>query len=203
LYANISMVDWLAAVVDTHGYAIVGGLVMLESMGLPLPGESILLIAAAYAAYGRLSLIGVIAAAAAGAIVGDTIGYWIGRRGGRALLERVGRRAPWYRRRLARAEQFFDRHGGKTVFLGRFVAFLRMFAGPLAGVAGMRYGSFLAYNALGGICWAVLMGLVGYTFGSELPRLQQWAHRIGIAAVCALVIVLIVWRCRKAARMPS
>src|SRR5437867_255849 len=91
--------------------------------------------AATYAAYGGLDLAGVIAAAAAGAIVGDTIGYSIGRRGGRALLERHARRFGLYHRRLARAQEFFDRHGGKTVFLGRFVAFLRMFAALLAGVA--------------------------------------------------------------------
>ncbi|PYM20292.1 MAG: hypothetical protein DMD81_02050 [Candidatus Rokuibacteriota bacterium] len=192
------MVEWLVSFLAAHGYTIVGGLVMLESIGLPLPGETVLLIAAAYAAYGGLDLVGGIAAAAAGAIVGDTIGYSIGRRGGRALLERHARRIGLYHRRLARAQEFFDRHGGKTVFLGRFVAFLRMFAALLAGVACMPYGRFLAYNALGGVSWAIVMGLCGYTFASQLPRLERWTHWIGIVAASALVVVAVAWWRRRA-----
>ena len=182
------MVAWLESLLADYAYVLVGVLVALESLGLPLPGETILLAAAAYAGLGNLSLPGVIASAAGGAIVGDTIGYWLGRRGGLALLARFPRLQRMTRRKLAYTQVFFERYGAVAVFLGRFVALFRMFAAFLAGVARMPYPVFFFYNVAGGVCWAVLMGVLGFTFGSNLPRLERWVGRIGLT-LAALVVV--------------
>ena len=192
------VLDELLYVVDVFGYVVVAAAIMLESMGLPLPGETVLLAASAYSASGRLHLSGVVAAAATGAIVGDSLGYWLGRRGGRALLTRYGRIFRVNRRRLARAERFFERHGAKTVFLGRFVAFLRMFAAPLAGIARMSYPRFFAFNVLGGVAWAVSIGLLGHAFGRNLPFLERLVRWVGIwLAVAVLAGVVIVFFARQ------
>jgi membrane protein DedA with SNARE-associated domain len=192
------MLEWLESFLGVYGYLVVGLLVALESMGVPLPGETVLLAAAAYAGAGeRLNVAGVIGCAAAGAIVGDTVGYWLGRFGGLPLLERYGRYIWLSRRKLARAQAYFERHGGKTVFFGRFVAFLRMFAALLAGVGRMPYGRFLTYNVLGGVCWAVVMGSLGYTLGRNLPlleRLMRWLGLGGAGVVLILVVASVLYR---------
>jgi membrane protein DedA with SNARE-associated domain/membrane-associated phospholipid phosphatase len=170
---------------ETYGYLAVLLLVGLESLGIPLPGETALLTAAAYAAAGHLSIVGVIGAAATGAVLGDAGAYWIGRSGGLALVRRHGRLFRVDEAKLERAQQFFRRHGGKTVFFGRFVSLLRMLAALLAGVSRMPYGRFSLYNVTGGICWALLFGSLGYAFGRHLPQLE---HAIGQAG--ALVVLL-------------
>jgi membrane protein DedA with SNARE-associated domain len=205
LLGKPDVLDGLLFVVDSFGYVVVAAVIMLESMGLPLPGETVLLTAAAYSATGRLHLSGVVAAAAIGAIVGDSVGYWVGRRGGLALLERCGRLIRVNRRHLARAERFFERHGAKTVFVGRFVAFLRMFAGPLAGVARMSYPRFFAFNVLGGVAWAASMGLLGHAFGRNLPLLERLVRWIGIwsaVAVLAAVALALFARQRLSRQRP-
>src|SRR5439155_17892674 len=126
---------------------------------------------AAYAALGRMNIFGMVTAAAAGAIVGDNAGYWLGREGGVALVHRFGKRVGLDEAKLARAHSFFERYGARTVFIGRFVALLRSWAAVLAGVACMPYRTFTLYNALGGITWAALFGTLGYLFGHNLPRL--------------------------------
>src|SRR6478672_2858095 len=175
---------------DTYGYAAVLLLVALESMGIPLPGETALLTASAYAATGHLSIVGAIAAAAAGAVLGDAGAYWIGRTGGLALIRRYGTLFRVDGARLERARGFFKRHGGKTVFLGRFVSLFRMLAALLAGVTRMPYGRFSAFNVAGGICWSLLFGSLGYFFGRQLPQVE---HAIGQAgALVALLAALLV-----------
>jgi len=175
---------------DTYGYAAVLLLVALESMGIPLPGETALLTASAYAATGHLSIVGVIAAAAAGAVLGDAGAYWIGRTGGLALIRRYGKLLRVDDAKLDRARGFFQRHGGKTVFLGRFVSLFRMLAALLAGVTRMPYGRFSAFNVAGGICWSLLFGSLGYFFGRQLPQVE---HAIGQAgALVALLAALLV-----------
>ena len=184
------MLQWLESLLGAYGYVGVGLVVALESMGLPLPGETVLLAAAAYAgAGGPLNLPGVIGAAAAGAILGDTVGYWLGRLAGLPLLERYGRYVWLSRRKVDRARAFFERHGAKTVFLGRFVAFLRMFAALLAGVGKMPYGQFLVYNVLGGVCWAVVMGGLGYTLGRNLPLLERSVRWLGLGGAGVLILM--------------
>ena len=179
---------------ETYGYLAVLLLVGLESLGIPLPGETALLTAAAYAAAGHLSIGGVIGAAALGAILGDAGAYWIGRTGGLALVRRYGRLLRVDDAKLERAQVFFRRHGGKTVFLGRFVSLLRMLAALLAGVTRMPYGRFTTYNVSGGICWALMFGGLGFAFGRRLPQLEHAVGQAGalIALLAALVVAIVV-----------
>ena len=183
--------------VESYGYAVVFLFVAIESLGIPLPGETVLVTAGALAALGHLSIWWVIATAAVGGIVGDAAGYWIGRLGGLALLKRYGSVIGFDDKKLARVHTFFEKHGPKTVFLGRFIALLRTWAALLAGTAEMRYGVFTFYNVLGGITWAALFGALGYLFGQSLPLLEQYIGQASLAAVLlvALVVALALgWR---------
>jgi undecaprenyl-diphosphatase len=179
---------------ETYGYLAVLLLVGLESLGIPLPGETALLTASAYAAAGHLSIVGVIAAAAVGAVLGDAGAYWIGRTGGLALVRRYGRLFRVDDAKLEHAQAFFKRHGGKTVFLGRFVSLLRMLAALLAGVTRMPYGRFSVFNVTGGICWALLFGSLGYGFGRHLPQLEHAVGQAGalVVLLAALLVALIL-----------
>lgn len=189
------------ALVAAFGYVVVLLVVMAESAGLPVPGETSLLIAGAFAATGKLWLPGVIAAAALGAILGDTAGYWVGRTSGLRLLRRHGRLLRFDERKLRQAEAFFARHGEKTVFFGRFVPVGRIFSAVLAGVSRMHYRRFLLWNAAGGIVWASLMGALGYIFGHQLPLIERLVQRAGLAVLAAvlLLIVLRIMLARRAA----
>ena len=173
---------------------------MLESAGIPLPGETALIAAGIFASRGDLDIFEVIAVAAAAAIVGDNIGYWIGRTGGRRLLERFGPIQRWSEPGLAWAEGFFDRHGGKTVFIGRFVAVLRVTSAWLAGISHMTWWRFFAWNAAGGICWAILVGLVAYYGGHAAADAIGHYGLYGAGVVAALVVIVVagmhVWRKR-------
>jgi membrane protein DedA with SNARE-associated domain len=183
--------------VESYGYAVVFLFVAIESLGIPLPGETVLVTAGALAALGHLSIWWVIATAAIGGIVGDAAGYWIGRLGGLALLKRYGSVIGFNDKKLARVHTFFEKHGPKTVFLGRFIALLRTWAALLACTAEMRYGDFTFYNVLGGITWAALFGTLGYLFGQSLPLLERYIGQASLAAVLlvALVVALALgWR---------
>lgn len=180
------------SVIVTAGYPAVFLFAMGECMGIPLPGETGLLIAAAASGTGKLFSIGwVISAAAAGAIVGDTLGYWIGRRGGRGLVLRLTGKFFLKREHLKKAEGFFSRHGGKAVFFGGSVSYLRILTALLAGVSCMRYPSFLLYNALGGITWAVVFGLAGYAFGKNIGFLEECIRDIGWGALAVFALALL------------
>jgi membrane protein DedA with SNARE-associated domain len=166
--------------IHIFGYPAVLLLVMGESMGIPLPGETALLVASAYTAIsGKLDLWGIIAAGSAGAIIGDNLGYWLGKRGGRPFVIKVMNKMHLKQRHLDRAEQFFYKHGGKTVFFGRFITFLRIFSALLAGVSRMKYPTFLVYNAAGGILWASIVCIIGHTFGRNLPLLLKRSEQGG------------------------
>jgi len=184
------MMETIFGLIATFGYGVVFLVVMAESAGLPVPGETSLLIASALAATGKLNIVGVIAAAAAGAIAGDTGGYWVGRTYGVALLRRYGRLFRFDEEKLAKAEAFFAKHGEKTVFFGRFVPVGRIFSAVLAGVGRMHYPRFLAWNATGGICWAALMGTLGYLFGHNLPLIEKIVERGGFALLAAIILAV-------------
>ncbi|HUB35704.1 MAG TPA: DedA family protein [Solirubrobacteraceae bacterium] len=162
----------LAAIVDvghlveTFGYPLLFLAVMAESSGVPIPGETALITAAVLASQGKLEIAIVIPLAALAAIVGDNIGYQIGRKGGRWILERPGRFARQRQQVLVLGEPFFERHGPKAVFFGRFLLGLRVWASWLAGATRMRWRSFALWNALGGICWATAIGLLAYFLGT-------------------------------------
>jgi len=180
----------IASLVASYGYAVLFLLVGCESVGIPLPGETALITAAALAALGHLSIYYVIATAAAAAIVGDNGGYWIGRRGGTALARRYGRVLHVNAAQLERAHAFFARHGPATVFYGRFVALLRTWAALLAGAGRMRYSTFALYNALGAVCWSVLFGALGYLFAQHLSQLEHYVGRASLAAALLLALVV-------------
>jgi membrane protein DedA with SNARE-associated domain len=180
---------WFAQLLGTYGYWAVALVVMGESLVLPVPGETLLLLGAASAGAGYLDVWGVIGAAAGGAIVGDSLGYALGRWGGRPLLERYGRLLHLQPRHLVRAEAFFARYGAKTVFMGRFIAILRTYSALLAGLARLPYPSFLFWNAAGGCLWALTFGWLGATFGSQWPLVARWAGRVGMLIVGLLVLV--------------
>ncbi len=180
---------WFAQLLGTYGYWAVALVVMGESLGLPVPGETLLLLGAASAGAGYLEVWGVIGAAAGGAIVGDSLGYALGRWGGRPLLERYGRVLHLQPRHLAHAEAFFARYGAKTVFVGRFIAILRTYSALLAGLARLPYPRFLLWNAAGGCLWALTFGWLGATFGSQWSLIARWARHVGVLILGLLVLV--------------
>src|ERR1700730_678195 len=159
----------LGHLIADYGYAAVGVVVGLESMGIPLPGETMLVLGAIYAGtHSDLHIAGVIGAAALGAILGDNVGYWLGREFGYPLLLRYGRYVGLTETRIKLGQYLFLRHGGKGVFFGRFIAVLRVLAAFLAGVNRMEWKSFLIANAAGGVLWSLVYGVGAYLFGSAL-----------------------------------
>jgi membrane protein DedA with SNARE-associated domain len=190
--------------INEYGYVIVALLVAAENLGLPLPGESALITAAAFAAHGHLWLPGVILASTGGTIVGGSGGYWIGRAGGLRLVHRVGKFIGVGEAEIQKGHEFFAKHGSKTVFLGRFVAILRIVVGILAGVSEMPFGQFTFYNAVGGACWSIAIALLAYTFGANLPRLHRLLGTGGlIAAAAVLLAILVAIRLRRRRPAPS
>lgn len=171
--------------VAEYGYFAVFVLVALESAGVPMPGETALVSAAVLAGRGDLHIGLVIACAAAAAILGDNAGYWVGREFGFPLVYKYGSYIRIDEGRLKVAQYLFQRHGGKIVFFGRFVAILRAFAAFLAGVNHLAWPRFLLFNALGGIVWATIFGLGGYFLGLAFER---YARPVGVAALIAAVI---------------
>ncbi|HWF86874.1 MAG TPA: DedA family protein [Vicinamibacterales bacterium] len=183
------MPAWILDLFARYGYAVVFVGVLLENAGVPVPGETALLAGAALAHSGRLSLLCVIVTAVAGATLGDNVGFWIGRRGGRALAERHGARIGLTRARLTHFDRFFAQHGAKTVFIARFITGLRVFGAVVAGGSGMSWRTFLFYNATGAIVWAVVIGAAGYLLGQSWNVLEQWIGRTSLAGL-AIVLVL-------------
>jgi membrane protein DedA with SNARE-associated domain len=186
------------------GYPIVALFVALESSGIPVPGETLLLAAATYSGMGHLRIQWVIVAAALGAILGDNLGYTAGMFGGRALVERYGKYVHIRSEELDRAGRFFARYGDRTVFFGRFVSVLRAWVAILAGTNRMSWPKFLVFNAAGGITWATIYGLLGYFLGNNLALLHGIVRVITVAgiavAVIAALVVLVLWRRRRARR---
>ncbi len=170
-----------------HGLPLLFIVVMIESFGIPLPGETALIAFGVLGGAGHYSIVSVIALASAGAIIGDNLGYWlIGRLGGRALFRRWGWLASYSDRVLPRAEALMARHGGKVVFLGRFVSVLRYTVAWVAGLSRMRWWRFLFWNAAGAIAWATSVGLTAYyaggTAADAIQRYGLYAAAIVVAA---------------------
>ena len=210
--ASFNVVQILQTALNTLGYPAVAIFVMIESSGIPFPGETMLLLAAFYAAVDHhLQIPLVIACAALGAIVGDNIGYTVGRTGGKALVERFQDRVFFLKHdHLEKAEQFFSRHGDKTVFLGRFIAVLRAWAAFLAGVNKMPWRSFVIYNAAGAILWSTIYGLLGYfagrLFHNNFTLVEHYAGILswGLAVVIILgVIIVFIIRKRRQKKSPT
>jgi membrane protein DedA with SNARE-associated domain len=174
--------------ITNHGLPLLFLVVMIESFGIPLPGETALIAFGVLAGEGHYSIASVIAVAAAGAIVGDNLGYWlIGRIGGRALFRRWGWLHRYSERVLPRAESVMARHGGAAVFFGRFVSILRYTVAWVAGLSRMHWWRFLFWNAAGGIVWATAVGLAAYYGGQAaadaIARYGLYAALVVVAAV--------------------
>jgi membrane protein DedA with SNARE-associated domain len=176
--------------ITQHGLPLLFVVVMLESFGIPLPGETALILFGVLASQGDYSITSVIAVAAVAAIVGDNLGYWvIGRLGGRALFQRNRWLKRWSDRLLPRVEGIMQRHGGKTVFFGRFVAILRFTAAWVAGLGRMPWWRFLFWNATGGIVWATAVGLVAFYGGKAAA---DAVARYGLFAAAGVVVLLVI-----------
>src|SRR5215213_1060606 len=182
--------DRILSLISQYGYLLILFGVMLESTGVPLPGETILLTSGVLVQQGHLDLGDAIVFGILGAVIGDQIGYWVGREGGRRFVLRWGRYVFISPERLGRAEAFFERHGGKAVFLARFFSGFRVFGALVAGISRMRWATFITYNALGGTVWATAVVLVGYFLGSSLGLVERWLGRatLVLASVLALVV---------------
>ncbi len=187
----------LATLLQHYGYLAVGGVVMLESAGVPLPGETILVAASIYAGHSReLSIEGVVLTAAAGAILGDNLGYWVGRELGAPLLARFGPRIGVTPEKIQIGQYFFRRFGGYVVFIGRFIALLRMLAAFLAGMNRLPPLTFFFFNAAGALVWAHLFGYGAYMLGAEIEKVKG---PVGVAGLAMGAIGLIAgWRYYKA-----
>ncbi len=187
--------SFLIHLIQVHGPWIISVVVALESAGVPLPGETILVAAALLAAAtNQIDITVVVAAAAAGAIIGDGIGYTVGRRFGMPLLRKYGRYIRLDEDRLLIGRYLFFRYGSAVVFFGRFIAVLRMFAALLAGANGMPAGRFFLFNVTGGICWACLFGFGAHAVGSEIYKISEILSLVSlvlfIGAGSALSIII-------------
>jgi len=183
------LVDNIQPFLTTHGYWIIAVIIFLENAGIPLPGETILIICGALAGQGKLDLTWVLVAAISGAILGDNAGYLIGRRFGRTLVLKYGKVFGLTEAKFEVAEQSFLKNSAWAVFFGRFVLLLRILAGPLAGIINMPWPKFFLFNALGAISWASAIGLASFYFGKQVEQFFQslgvWALVITLVAIVA------------------
>jgi membrane protein DedA with SNARE-associated domain len=188
-----------------YGLVLLFFLVAVEGAGIPLPGEAALITGAVLASQGHFSIVVVIAVAAAGAVTGDNTGYWIGRKGGRALLRRTPIIRDSFERLLPPSERFFEKHGAKTIFIARFVTVLRITAAWVAGISRMPWRRFFLFDAAGATAWATVVGVVAYEAGraaaDAIARYGLYAGA-GIVVLVALGFVAFrLWRRRSAARL--
>jgi membrane protein DedA with SNARE-associated domain len=185
-----------------YGLVLLFAAVAIESAGLPIPGETTLITAAFLARpeYHHWSLVSVIVVAALAAIIGDNIGYWLGRKGGRGLINRWGFARRYADKALPPSERFFRKHGAKTVFFGRFIALLRVTAAWLAGISHMSWWRFFAWNAAGGIVWAAAVSLLAYWAGKAVAEAVSHYGLYGVIGVIVVgviaFVVLKIWRGR-------
>jgi membrane protein DedA with SNARE-associated domain len=195
---HTSLSDALISLIPTYGPWIIFGIVALESAGVPLPGETILVASALLAATtGQISIVVVVLASAAGAIVGDGIGYMVGRRFGLPLLRRYGRYIRLDENRLLIGQYLFFRYGNVVVFFGRFVAVLRMFAALLAGANSMPAGRFFFFNITGGVCWACLFGFGAYAVGAEIYTISGTLSVVSLGLFIATGFALSIFMRRN------
>ncbi len=193
----------IRSIAETIGYHAAALGILIESTGIPFPGELTLVAVAAYAGAGHLNIVAVIVLAAAGAIAGGDLGYYIGRKGGRPFIEKLLSIFRLEVGHLAQAEMFFAHHGDKTILVGRFILGLRSWASVFAGVAHMPFGRFQLYSVLGAVPWAITWGLVGYLLGNNWPLITTVMKTVGysgLAIVIVGVITFLVLR-RRASRL--
>ncbi|HXM58779.1 MAG TPA: DedA family protein [Candidatus Dormibacteraeota bacterium] len=191
----------IRALADAIGYPAAALGILIESAGIPFPGETMLLAVAAYAAQGRLDIQLVVALGAAGALLGANFGYAIGYFGGRPFVERMGRFLRIGPSHFARSELFFARYGGMTVLFARFVLGLRTWASVMAGMSRMPFWTFQLFSAIGGVAWAIVIGAVGFTLGANwslVDRLIRYLGVGGLVLVAAVILGALLLRRRAA-----
>lgn len=194
--------DQIAALLAVWGYGAVGGVIALESAGLPLPGETLLIGAAIYARLtGSMEIGGIVAAAALGAIIGDNLGYWIGRRFGVGFLERHGARFGLGPEKFRLSQYLFYKWGGAVVFFGRFITLLRILAALLAGANRLPLKQFMIYNAAGGVVWASVFGFGAYYLTAGFEQAQGGVARFAFGALLASLFILWLYYRRHEARL--
>ena len=196
------MPEWLLDLFARYGYGVVFVGVLLENAGIPVPGETALLAGGALAHFGRLSLFWVVLTAICAAIIGDNLGFLIGRWGGRALADRHGWKIGLTAKRLQQFDRFFDRYGALTVFIARFVTGLRVFGAALAGASGLPWRSFLFYNAAGAVTWSIAIGGVGYLLAYSWVTLERWVGRTGVAALVLVAAAMLYTIIRRRSSSP-
>lgn len=180
----------VAPILDQWGYLAIAGVIGVESFGVPAPGQTIMVAAAIYAGAGRMSIFAVAAISFMAAVLGDNIGYWIGVRGGRKLALRWGKYVFLTPARLARAEAFFARRGGRIVVVARFIDGLRQLNGVIAGITAMPWRTFLLYNTIGAALWVGVWTTVAYLFGTHLVEIVEHAHRYQWQAITVVVLAV-------------
>ncbi len=182
--------SYIADLIATYGYLGIAVIVFLGNLGVPVPEETVVLAAGFVAGRGILDPRIVFAVALTSAIFGDSVGYFIGKTGGQPLLESLSSRFKFVAHRHRRFRQFFVKHGNKTVFFARFVPGLRFMAGPMAGVAGMKFWRFLAWNVCGATTWCATMVTAGYLLGDEWETVAHLIRRAGYWLLVALLVVM-------------
>jgi membrane protein DedA with SNARE-associated domain len=187
----------LEPTLNHYGYLAVAGLVMIEDFGVPVPGETVLILGAVYAGAGRLNIVLVALLGFLGAVIGDNIGFAIGHFGGRPLVERYGRYILLTPERLDTATGFFERHGGKVITIARFVEGLRQANGIIAGISGLHWARFLAFNALGAALWVAVWSSVGYFSGSHIDSIYATATRYDAYLAIAVGVLVLAWLARR------
>jgi membrane protein DedA with SNARE-associated domain len=183
----------LEPTLNQYGYLAVAAFVLLEDFGVPVPGETVLILGAVYAGTGRLSLPLLIVIGFVAAVIGDNIGFAIGHFGGRPLVERYGRYVLITPERLAKATAYFDRHGGKIIVVARFIEGLRQANGIIAGIAGIHWLRFLLFNALGAAAWVVVWSFIGYFSGNHIDTIYRYATRYSTYLAIAVGIGLVAY----------
>ena len=186
----------LEPTLNHYGYLAVAGLVLIEDFGVPVPGETILILAAVYAGTGRLNIVLVALLGFCGALLGDNIGFAIGHFGGRPLIERYGRYIFLTPERIDKATGFFERHGGWIIIVARFIEGLRQANGIIAGISGIHWAKFLLFNAIGAALWVAVWTSVGYFSGSHINTIYDTASRYStyLAIACGALVVAYIAR---------
>lgn len=197
--SEAAIIDLLIQYFNTYGYFVIFTVLLLENLfllGLIIPGETVLLLGAAFAAQNTLNIVYVIITAIIAAIIGNIAGYFIGKKGGRPLMERFGGRFI-SADKIAAAERYFDAHGTKTVFVGRFAAGVRTFVPLLAGAAKMGFGKFIAYTTAAVVLWTVGLGLVGFFFGANWTLIKKIFGRFTVLILVIVIIFVILYIIRR------
>lgn len=190
----------LQPVLEHYGYLAVGGFVLLEDFGVPVPGETMLIAAAVFAGSGHLNIALVILVAVIGAVIGDNIGFAVGHFGGRPVIERFGRYLFLTPQRLDHTEEYFNKHGSKIVTVARFIEGLRQLNGFLAGMVGMRWATFLAFNTLGAVLWVCTWSAFGYFAGENIDEIYSAVEHYKWYVIAALAVVIAAVATRRVRR---